>query len=547
MRVLRRSWRIALVAVVLTLSLQAQLLETEPAIPSGPYRIAGTAVDAKTGNPLAYARVQIMNAKRQQETQAYATSGDGRFEFHVLAGKYGLFAAKRGYIQSAYNQHELFSSGIVTGAGLDTENLILRVMPAAVLSGRVLDENGEPVRGAAVMVHRQNHESGITRVDSVRGATTDDQGSYEAPSLEPGTYFVSVTTSPWYEVHPATAIVGSSSSSSADSSLDVAYPTTYYGDVTEAEEATPIPVRGGDRLEADIHLTPVAALHLLFSVPDEGRNGVNVPSIEKPAFGQMETVPNDGVQQVSPGVYEITGVPAGSYVVRMPGSDGQLQSPMAVNLASSQELSGVGGSPTGSATITVQMMGSAVLPNGLYLGLRDNKGSVNTEAVGAQGKVEFGDLMGGQYTVVAGVPNAIYSVVRLSVGGQAVEGRSFSVAPGAAVEASVTLITGSATVQGLAKRNGKPAPGAMIVLVPKDPENNQDLFRRDQSDLDGTFSLLNVVPGTYSVIAIEDGWDLDWAKPVVLVRYNRHGQPLTVPPGSRGTIQLPRPVDVEPK
>jgi len=41
-------------------------------------------------------------------------------------------------------------------------------------------------------------------------------------------------------------------------------------------------------------------------------------------------------------------------------------------------------------------------------------------------------------------------------------------------------------VEGTAKRAGTPFAGAMVVLVPEDPEDNADLFRRDQSDLDGT-------------------------------------------------------------
>lgn len=539
-------WSIALLAVVLP-TLHAQLQETQPAIPSGPYRIAGTAVDAKTGNPLARARVQIMNARNRQETQSYITSEDGHYEFHVPAGKFGLQAARRGYIPSAYKQHDQFSTGIVTGAGLDTENLILRVVPSAVLTGRVLDEYGDPVRNATVMVHRENHYSGVSRVDQVQGATTDDQGTYEAGSLEPGTYFVSVKASPWYEVHPATAIGSAANASSSDQALDVAYPTTYYGDVTEAEEATPIPVRGGDRLEADIRLTPVPALHLLFNVPDEGRNGLNVPTIERQAFGQTEAVPNDGVQRVSPGVYEITGVPAGSYMVSMPSVDGQMQAPMVLNLASNQELSGVGGIPTGKITFKVQVAGAAKLPPDIQIGLQNSKGRVGTARVDSSGEAEFDDLIGGQYTVVAGSPNGVYLVTGLTVADRVIRGRSVNVPPGASLAGSLSLTAGSVTVEGFAKRSGKAAPAAMIVLVPKDPENNQDLFRRDQSDLDGSFSLLNVPPGSYTVIAIEDGWELDWAKPVVLARYNKHGQPLLVPPQTRGTVHLPGPVEVEPK
>jgi len=57
-------------------------------------------------------------------------------------------------------------------------------------------------------------------------------------------------------------------------------------------------------------------------------------------------------------------------------------------------------------------------------------------------------------------------------------------------------------VEGVAQRSGKPAPAAMVVLVPDDPEANLELFRRDQSDLDGSFALAQVVPGTYTILAI---------------------------------------------
>ena len=90
-------------------------------IPSGPYRIAGTVVDAKSGSALARSRVTIASAKNRQSVQSVITSDDGRFEFHVPAGKYSLGGAKRGFITAFYNQHDHFSSAIVTGADLDTD------------------------------------------------------------------------------------------------------------------------------------------------------------------------------------------------------------------------------------------------------------------------------------------------------------------------------------------------------------------------------------------------------------------------------------------
>jgi hypothetical protein len=49
---------------------------------------------------------------------------------------------------------------------------------------------------------------------------------------------------------------------------------------------------------------------------------------------------------------------------------------------------------------------------------------------------------------------------------------------------TLTVVGGAADVNGLAQRAGKGLGGAMVVLVPKNPEANRELFRRDQSDLD---------------------------------------------------------------
>ena len=86
----------------------------------------------------------------------------------------------------------------------------------------------------------------------------------------------------------------------------------------------------------------------------------------------------------------------------------------------------------------------------------------------------------------------------------------------------------------------------MIVLIPKNPETNHELFRRDQSDLDGTFIFHSVIPGTYTAIAIENGWELDWSKPAVISCYAAHGQKLVVG-GSQTVIQLSSPVEIQPK
>jgi hypothetical protein len=132
------------------------------------------------------------------------------------------------------------------------------------------------------------------------------------------------------------------------------------------------------------------------------------------------------------------------------------------------------------------------------------------------------------------------------VNGSPVSGRSLTVPAGAALVVSLRVVGGTADVNGLAQRAGKGAAGAMIVLVPKNPEANRELFRRDQSDLDGTFTFHSVIPGAYTAIAIENGWDLDWSKPAVIAQYAPHGEKIVVG-GSQGAIQLPSPLEIQPK
>ncbi|MGA8200206.1 MAG: hypothetical protein WB814_09095, partial [Candidatus Sulfotelmatobacter sp.] len=69
---------------------------------------------------------------------------------------------------------------------------------------------------------------------------------------------------------------------------------------------------------------------------------------------------------------------------------------------------------------------------------------------------------------------------------------------------------------------------AMVVLVPKNPEADRELFRRDQRDLDGTFLLRNVIPGSYTLLAIENGWELDWSQPGVIASYLKRGRKVEI-------------------
>jgi hypothetical protein len=93
------------------------------------------------------------------------TEENGAFEFKDLpAGKFALRAARRGYLRGSYDQHDQFSTAIVTGAGMETENLVLRLTPLARIFGKISDQFGEPVRNAMIWLYTRDDQNGYDRV-----------------------------------------------------------------------------------------------------------------------------------------------------------------------------------------------------------------------------------------------------------------------------------------------------------------------------------------------------------------------------------------------
>jgi hypothetical protein len=521
--------------------------------PDEKFKIAGTIVNSLTGTPLGKARVSLFDTRNPANVVWMITSEDGRFAFDSLrAAKFSLQGAKRGFISAAYEQHEQFSTAIVTGAGLSTENLVLRLTPLALLGGKVIDESDDPVRNARLMLYVENHRAGMNRITPARNASTDDQGSYEFAALPPGNYFLSVAARPWYAVHPVSSSAEGTGNSPAGvaRSLDVAYSTTYNNGATDADGATPISIKGGDHLQVDIHLNPVPALHLVFHVPTEGQQGFSMPVLQKHVFDSLEYVQSEGTQFVAPGVYELTGVPAGRYSVRQrEPKSGQLQQSSEMDLVKDgQELDISRSEPAAKVKLSVKMLRQEPFPKQFSLALQDSRRqTVAFKPVDAAGEVTFEDLPAGEYAILVASPAKPYTVVRTSSQGIETPGHGLDVTPGASLDLAVFLVGGAVTVEGFVKRGDKPVAGVMVALVPKNPESHLEMFRRDQSDFDGTFVLRGVIPGSYTIVAVEDAWGFQWLQPAVLARYVQHGQSLTIGELTKGSVHLPDPVEVQPR
>jgi hypothetical protein len=123
----------------------------------------------------------------------------------------------------------------------------------------------------------------------------------------------------------------------------------------------------------------------------------------------------------------------------------------------------------------------------------------------------------GEYQVIGQIPQMY--VASVSSPNAEVKGRLLQVKAGDAPRLEIVAGTGYGKIEGLAERAGHPTSGVMVLLAPEDAKDNQILFRRDQSDSDGTFLLSDIIPGRYRLLAIEEGWDLNWADPNVLAAY----------------------------
>jgi len=518
------------------------------------FKIAGTVVSSTTGAPLSQARISIADTRDRERVASMITTEDGHFEFSQLKpGKYSLRGAKHGFLSAAYDQHEQFSTAIVTGPDFSTEHLVLRLTPMALITGHVLDEFGDPVRSAHVLLYFEAHGEGMSRITRFSSSSSDDRGFYDFSLLRPGKYYVSVTAKPWYAMHPSTASKATTNPAQHISpSLDVAYPTTFYNGATESDRAAPIEVKGGDRLEIDVHLNPVPALHLTFRVPQEGTdrpNHFSMPMLRKHVFDSAEFVQTEGVYQVAPGVYELTGLSPGRYTAIMKNSNsGQLEQSTDLDLVhDGQELNASQGEPLGTLKLTLKMPGEETFPKQYGIGLQDARRRFAAFKQGdPSGQLSFEDLPPGRYAILIFSGPKPYSVIRTSSQLGDSPGHDVNVTPGAALELTAFLAGGKVGIEGAVQKKDKPMAGVMVALVPKDPEAHLELFRRDQSDFDGTFVLRGVIPGSYTIVAVEDAWGFDWQQPGILARYVQHGQNVIIGERMQGTVHLPYPVEVQP-
>ncbi len=529
--------RFYLVALALCAMLSAQ--QPSPAAPpdGAQFKIAGTLVDAVTGAPLSHATITLAPVMKRDDTRTVVTADGGQFLFENLdKGKYALSAQRRGYISQAFNQHDQYSTAIAVGPDLDSTSLVFKLRPESSILGKIIDDYGEPVASAQVRLFRMGVSGGRQGVGMQRRLVTNDEGFYRFSHLPPGDYYLAVSARPWYAEgsHIRTNIQSKvlQPVQEDDPALDMAYPITFFPGVTELNAARAIPLGVSGNFTADIILQPVSAAHVHINTGDLDPARGLYTTITQTIAGDMAMDISPNVSISAKNEIELTGFAPGNYKLGVsitnPGAPGHLNRfSRLLDASASAEVSLEQSVPAVSVTGSVKLE-SGSLPASGSLQLREkHTGEAVYATISPQGEFEFsqGVLPGTYDLVVSNLPDLF--VRRIAAAEGKVTGQTVSIGSSPA-KLTVTLTQGAAKVDGVALREGKPVSGAMILLVPQDPSINPGLFRRDQSNSDGSFALAAVLPGKYTALALENGWEMEWSNPEVLKPFLPGGEAVQI-------------------
>lgn len=552
------------------------------------FRIVGTVVDSLTKSPVPGAELTLvpMGTRRstglstrrrsqQQPEQTVTAVADtaGRFTIEApSAGGWSLTAAAHGYHSQAFDEHDGYSTAIVLTEANPSFDLTFALPPASAIEGYVLDDAGEPVRNGRLTLSlvppatpEDPHPHGQVRANQ----HTDDRGYYRFSSLLAGDYEVRLQAQPWYATTGGAQFrrvagdgVGSgiggvsafADPSSAPAPLDVVYPILWYPGVADFSAATPLTLRPGEAREADFRLSPIPGFHLRIAAAAAPAEDSARPAIQNNA--SLSQVLPDGseapvamsAQTDESGNMEFSGLAPGTYIVHRPGEwigtgDSAATIRISPDSARSVDLS----QATAATPVTVKIDPPADIPS-LQVIFRDlSTGRIsflrNPQTFGFQGPrgglvaippvskdpspaARSIDLEPDRYEVsLAGIGDLHLTGIEAT--GATATGRTVTIG-GGSPSLSLHVAAGRANIAGFVHIRGAPDAGAMVLLVPAtlgDPAG-LCITRRDQSNTDGSFDILNVLPGAYILVAIDHGWDLNWRDPATLRGFLTHGLPL---------------------
>ncbi|PYR64303.1 MAG: hypothetical protein DMF91_00670 [Acidobacteria bacterium] len=287
----------------------AQVPSRTDAPTTGTAQMRGRVFDAAAGKPLRRAQIRLTSADFRQNFLT-ASDDQGRYEFKDLpAGRYSLNVSKGGYVTLSYGQTRPFESGrpIELHDGQIVEKVDFSLPRGAVITGRLVDEFGDPVPNVQVTAMRYTFVQGQKRLSPTGGAdTTNDLGEFRLFGLPPGQFYICGTSRPNLPLGPV-------------DDDRAGYAPTYYPGVTNPSEAQRLTIGLGQaRPDVNFALVPTRTARVTGTLVDSGGRpianaAVTVYQLNSSLFmTQSAMVRPDGT-------FVINGLTPGEYHLRAQG------------------------------------------------------------------------------------------------------------------------------------------------------------------------------------------------------------------------------------
>ena len=460
---------------------------------------------------------------------------------HLEPGSYVISAAKQGYFT---DEHKLGQQATLDlTAGGQVKDIVVRLMPLGVITGRVVDEANDPIHGAEVRLLAVEYYRGRESMHLVGAATSDDRGEYRIFDVRPGSYFLLVEHNLNKEWRKATGTLPPKGSW-----LDVIHPLIFYPASTDVLQAQKMTVNAGDMLNADFALFPVQAVSI------QGRvvNGMTNRPISHPSvtaywgesasmMARIAEISDDGRE------FEVRGLGPGTYTLQTKFTDdNESFSDERVVEIGSQGMKNlvIAGLPDFEITGHVRMENArygAFTPSVEFASVGPKIGSIfrvgtNRPDYRFAGKLHPGD----HYKVnVPNLPQDFY-LKSVRVAGREVPNTEVSIG-GRNSEIDLLLSPAGGHIEGTTLNDKhEPVSSSYVFLVPDFSDKiNADLIRPTRSDLKGKFVIRGVPPGNYKLFAFEDVELNEMLnQPELLKNYDQSSQSVKVEEAGKYTVEL---------
>ncbi|MCC6585105.1 MAG: carboxypeptidase regulatory-like domain-containing protein [Bryobacterales bacterium] len=449
---------------------------------------------------------------------AATTDAEGKFRIErIEPGSYRMIADRQGFVRSEYGSRGAGRMGamISVDAGQELRNMELKLVPQAVVSGRVLDEEGEPLARVQIQLLRRMFAQGRHQLLPAGGGMTLDTGEFRIPEIAPGRYWINAT----YLGNP---MFGELAARNPAGKPEEAYITTYYPNASDQASARHLDIQAGQELPGiDIRMQKARVFRVRGKVTGPQSTARNLqitllPRQSPPFFGFRNS---SGVKE--DGSFEIGNVQPGAYNLAAMVMHGPMTiiGKMPVEVGD-QDLDKVVFALTGTSTLSgsIRIDGDVQTferRSGKRLSLDSIRlqcmpinmivfGNTTTTAK-EDGTFNIENIAPDSYRLVTmGLPQGVY-LKAIRMGEQDVTDSGFEIVSGAPATVQVTLGVGVGEVSGIVRNREQQAAAGIVSLV-SDPlkQGRMDLHRMTSGDQKGQFTIKNLPPGDYKLYAWED-------------------------------------------